>query len=287
MKKIITVVFIILIYTSVAFGQQTNSQPGMPVKIQTVKIRNLSEIIPAIGEIKSSQDARLASQFGGRITGMDVQVGDFIEKGRYVAKIRSKEAEILSMRMKGEIKDIMVVSPISGFVIKKYVSIGDVITAGQPIARIVSPKNSYILINISNDYLGKVAVANTVMFDVQGKKYKGEISYVVPIVDPATGTFPAIVNVSHDDLFPGLYLKLKILIMQKKAMSVPRSAVLTVGGVKVVYVIKNGKAIKRPVTIGIQTDEYIEIVKGLALGEKVAFVGNYELSDGMKVEVIK
>ena len=284
MIKRISIAAICLLCAAFAFGQ--SAQTGMPVTVEPVKILPLDAVVRAIGEVKSSQDVKLASQFGGRIMELDIQLGDSLEKNTLVARLRSKEAEILARSAGAAVNDIQIISPISGFVVQKYVSVGDIVAAGQPIARIVSANKSYLSLHLPSDYLGKVAVGSPVDFAVGSVQVKAKVSYVVPIVDPTTGTFRAIVELNRSDLFPGFYVDARILIHHKTAPAVPRSAVLTVDGKPVVFVIKDGKAAMREVQTGIETDSSIEVVNGLSVGELVAVSGNYELSDGTAVTVL-
>ena len=53
------------------------------------------------------------------------------------------------------------------------------------------------------------------------------------------------------------------------------------------FIIKGDIASETVVKIGIKTDKYIEIISGVAQGDDVAILGNYELSDKMRIRVIK
>ena len=54
-----------------------------------------------------------------------------------------------------------------------------------------------------------------------------------------------------------------------------------------VFIVKNGKAVKKPVTLGIQNTSMVEIVDGLSEGESVVVEGNYGLEDGATVSVLE
>ncbi|MDA3790424.1 MAG: hypothetical protein PF503_18260, partial [Desulfobacula sp.] len=118
-------------------------------------------------------------------------------------------------------------------------------------------------------------------------KYQTKIEAIVPVTDPVTGTFHAIAPLETRDLYPGAVCRITIHVGEKTVPEIPRTAILTQEGKQIVFVISSSKAERRVVKTGIRTDKLIEIKKGVQVGESVAVVGNYELSDGMSVRAEK
>lgn len=71
----------------------------------------------------------------------------------------------------------------------------------------------------------------------------------------------------------------------KPGLGVPRAAVLWQGNKAYVFVVQAGKAMRRAVDAGEDDGDRIQIKSGLAAGESVVVLGNYELEDGMAVKV--
>lgn len=285
-KAIYTLLFTITVLIPV-FAQDAESQAGLPVHVEPAAIRSMDEVITGFGEVKPYQDVQLTAQFGGRITEFTINIGDLISTNQLVASVRRKEAEILLGNSGEDNNDIKVTSPVSGVCIEKYNSVGDVITAGQPIARIVSTGSSYLAIRIPAEYSDEATVGDTVVFSVGSKELKYSLKTVVPVIDSATGTILCISDLNNSGIAVGTYLQVKILTKTESVVSVRRSALLHVDGEPTIFVVENNKAIKRVVKTGIRTDSYIEIKDGIAVGENVVIIGNYELSDGINVEVVK
>jgi multidrug efflux pump subunit AcrA (membrane-fusion protein) len=65
---------------------------------------------------------------------------------------------------------------------------------------------------------------------------------------------------------------------------VPQKAVLENS---YVFVVENGKSVKKPVTLGIQNTSMVEVLDGLAEGEAVVVEGNFGLEDGAPVQVLE
>ena len=63
----------------------------------------------------------------------------------------------------------------------------------------------------------------------------------------------------------------------------PRAAILYDGDVPFVFVVRDGKAIRRAVTIGIEQDDTVQIRTGVQAGDQLVVDGGPALSDGMAV----
>jgi len=61
--------------------------------------------------------------------------------------------------------------------------------------------------------------------------------------------------------------------------------VLPDGEAQVLFTVKNGKAVRHEVTLGIASGDSVEVTgAGLHAGDMVVTLGNYELTDGMAVQ---
>ena len=69
------------------------------------------------------------------------------------------------------------------------------------------------------------------------------------------------------------------------SLTVPVSSVYYSDGKAFVYVLKDGKAVKKDVTAGIYNDSDIVITEGLGSGDDVIYTWSKELYDGANVEL--
>jgi membrane fusion protein (multidrug efflux system) len=67
------------------------------------------------------------------------------------------------------------------------------------------------------------------------------------------------------------------------ALTVPELSVETISGTSRVYVVKDGRAEERIVTLGMRLPEQVEIVSGLSAGEEVVADPRGRITDGMAV----
>jgi len=289
MRKYFLCIFIIVLpFTACQKDQKVEKkETKSTVEVETAEVtsRVLENRVQVIGEVKAEKEVQLSSQFDGRIVLLKFLPGDKVKRGGLIARIRRKEADVISRALKSEFSDISIVSPLTGIVVKRYVSEGDVVAKGQPIVKIVSRRPLYLLIDVPQEYFQTTKAGDKVEFVIGEKTYTGRITAKTNVVDPLSGTFKVRARITGKELLPGAFGKAWIVTEKKTCAAVPREAVLTRGEEKIVFVVEGNYARMRKVKTGIVTDKFVEIKKGLSPGEKVVTLGNYEVEDGMEVKV--
>jgi RND family efflux transporter MFP subunit len=263
---------------------------GMPVKIEKVNNHILIKSFRVFGAVKTSKssNAKVYTQFDGQIIDKYYTTGDYVKKGQLLATIRTKKAQALE-KIKGfSIKDKKIFAPISGYIAQDYVSLGSIVTPSIALAKISSDKNKYISISIPNKYKKYIKTKEQITYICSNSKHTGIINKVIPLINPLNDTFEAISYIKNSDIiYEGTVCDVVVSLKPKNVLAISRDAVLSKDGKKVVYVVNNAEAKEKTVTIGINTDKYLEITSGLSIGEDVVVLGNYELEDGMKIRVIE
>jgi RND family efflux transporter MFP subunit len=118
--------------------------------------------------------------------------------------------------------------------------------------------------------------------------FAGRVVRVSPVIDPATRTFRVEVEVRQKDggLRPGMFVRTRIVAERHEQVPVvPRHAVVTRGGDRVVFVVDKQRAVQRRVVVGLGDDERIEIREGVRPGESLVTTGYETLVDGARVRV--
>jgi RND family efflux transporter MFP subunit len=112
-----------------------------------------------------------------------------------------------------------------------------------------------------------------------GERWSGRIAYIYPTVSPETRTIRVRVELPNPGarLKPGMYATIRISgVEARDVVSVPRGAVLSTGERSIVFVPRpDGKLEPRLVTLGIATDDRIQILRGIAPGERVVASGTF------------
>lgn len=185
-------------------------------------------------------------------------------------------------------------APFDGTVGRVEVSVGASVGPATTVTRIEDLTEVTVDLGVPERLVPNVAVGSTVRVEVDawaGEVFVGEVRYVAPRIDAATRTFEVRAHVANADrrLRPGLSAEVELVTASRQdAVMVPTQAVLaTDRGTTVFVVDPEGKAQARPVKTGTRTDERVEVVEGLAAGDRVVVEGLVRLAPGAAVRVVE
>lgn len=188
-------------------------------------------------------------------------------------------------------KNIEMRSPITGVVTARNYEAGNLFT-GTPVLHVMQLNPLKIIANIQEQYYPAVKIGMPVEIrsDIfPGEVFAGKVSLIYPALDASTRTFTVEVTVpnGNERLRPGMFARAIFNMGDKEGVMVPDVAVMKQMGSseRYVYVIKDGKAVRRSVKVGRQVGSNVDILSGVEAGEAVAVTGLSKLTDGAEVEV--
>jgi membrane fusion protein, multidrug efflux system len=191
-----------------------------------------------------------------------------------------------------KLKDTAILSPISGAIEKKYINPGAYVEAPTMVFRVVDNRQLELESPVPSAQLRQIRSGQKVTFHVNSypdAAFEGRVIEVGPAVD--TQTRSAKVRVLVDNgrgrLKTGMFGEGEILTgVQRHAIVVPAAAVYRVDETSAgsyVFVMENGKAVRRNVRIGRETDSKLEITEGLKSGDQLVAEQKVELAEGVRV----
>lgn len=179
-------------------------------------------------------------------------------------------AEVAQIESSGEIRKALTFrSPVRGVVIEKTVLGGQRVMAGETLYRIADLSTVWLEGEIFERDLPSVRLGLQVVAEfpaLPGEPRTGRITYVYPTLNPDTRTARVRVELANPrlDLKPGMYASFRFAAPTAGVLSVPRSAILSTGKRNLVFVrLPDGMLTARDVTLGLATDERIEVLSGL------------------------
>lgn len=189
-------------------------------------------------------------------------------------------------------------SPIDGVVTGRFNEAGDLYmmagnaAGGVGMLQVMQINPLKAIVAIPEQYIPQVqkGMKVTVNSDTYPDlTFSGEVSLVYPSVNASTRTFDVEVTIpnNYSTLRPGMFARTTFNMGNRESVVVSDLAIVKQAGVndKFVYVIKDGKAEYRKVTVGRQVADKVEILSGLQAGEVVAVAGLSRLADGAEVDV--
>ena len=173
-------------------------------------------------------------------------------------------------------------APFSGVVLEKGVVLGQRVMAGETLFRLADLAVVWVEGEVFEQDLPLVRLGQAVEAEftaLPGTVRTGRIIYVYPTIDEATRTARVRVELANArrDLKPGMYATLRVTARAVRAqLTVPRSAVLSTGTRSLVFRrLPDGRLEPREVRIGRATDDRIEVLDGLAVGDTVVASGTF------------
>ena len=183
-------------------------------------------------------------------------------------------------------------APIDGVVSERYVKVGNTIRVGEPAFRVTSFDPLVAYLHVPEREYRQISAGQPVAIDIDalaGQRIIATVTRISPVVDPETGTFKITIQIRDEErrIKPGMFGRISVVYdVHENVLQVPRSAIVEEMGNQTVFVIEDGKAVRRIVQTGYGNDGMIEIADGLSEDDAVVTVGQIGLKPDAKVSVI-
>ena len=203
--------------------------------------------------------------------------------GVSVARLNSAEARL---------SKTVIRAPFDGFVGLRRINIGDYATIGQELVNVVRLDPLRVDFSVPETLLARIQPGQTIGVTVgafSGEKFAGEVTAIDPQIDVTGHSMAIRARLPNPDLKlrPGLFAQVSVsLAVKPDALLVPQEAIWPIGNDKILYIVEDGVANQRVVTIGERKPGYVEITAGLEAGEEVVVAGQMKLFPGAAVNTI-
>lgn len=173
-------------------------------------------------------------------------------------------------------KTMHIHSPVKGIVVTKNALHGMRVQPGKNLYMIADLSNIWVIVDIY-EYevpwvkLGQEAEMNLSYFP--GKKFKGKVTFINPILDSKSRTLKVRMEFSNPDgeLKPEMYANVTLKsVVAREEMVIPEEAVIYAGDkTSVIVQSPSGTFESRELNLGVKTQGYVQVLQGLEEGEKV------------------
>jgi membrane fusion protein (multidrug efflux system) len=209
------------------------------------------------------------------------------------ARLALAKAELNLARQ--NLSDHQIVSPIEGVVNLKIAALGEHVNVApkDEILKIVQMDPLELEFYVPENWATKVRLGARLGFTVKAfseERFSASLQFISPTADPSTRNvrMKALVQNPHHRLKPGFFAEISIPTgTHPNALLIPEAALLSEKGKVFVFVIQDGVAYRREVETGVRMEGRVELVQGIQKGQQVVTAGHEQLSEGMKVEVIR
>lgn len=201
-------------------------------------------------------------------------------------------ARAAAMQAANQVAYTVLSAPHAGVITALEAEAGQVLAAGQTVARLARPEELEIAVSVPEHRLHEFT--NGVRYQVglwalPGRTYTGRLREISPVADPATRTYAARVALRGEDSRLGIGMTAELRIAGGAAGAAPRlpvSAVFHRDGKPAVWIVTEERVELVPVTTGALHGNEVEILSGLEAGQRVVTAGINRLEPGQRVALL-
>ncbi|MDR7387076.1 MAG: efflux RND transporter periplasmic adaptor subunit [Armatimonadota bacterium] len=199
------------------------------------------------------------------------------------------QSEVAVRQAQALLAESVVRSPVQGVVAQRSVDPGDTVTPSARLLQLVRVEPAVVVVTVPERELLALRPGTfvEVTADALGdRRFAGRVVRVGPVLSPDTRTAEVRVEVSNPrgDLKPGMTARVRVVLGRREGVvTVPVQAVVRQGERTVVFVVEDGVARAREVTLGLSDGVRVELRGGVRAGESVVVAGQETLRDGVPV----
>ena len=201
-----------------------------------------------------------------------------------VARLRSAESRL---------SKTVIRAPFDGYVGLRQINVGDYATIGQELINVVRLDPLRVDFSVPEILLARVQPGQDINVTVGAfpdQTFRGVVTAIDPQIDVTGHSMAIRARLPNPDLKlrPGLFAQVSVSLATKPdALMIPEQAIWPIGNDKTLYIVEDGVANQRIVTIGDRKDGMVEITSNLSAGEEVVVAGQMKIFPGAKVRPIQ
>jgi Cu(I)/Ag(I) efflux system membrane fusion protein len=191
------------------------------------------------------------------------------------------------------IKTLTLYSPVNGFITQKMAVSGMKVMPGEKLFDVADLSTIWVIADLYEYELPLIKVGNRALITLSylpGKELSSQIDYIYPSISAETRTVKIRLKLNNPNyqLKPQMFANVELKINLGKKLMIPESAVIDTGKGMVAYVdLGNGAFEPREIKAGLRGDGYIEVLRGLKVGEKVVSSANFLVDSEAQLKGVK
>ena len=204
-----------------------------------------------------------------------------------------RQSELSYEQAMSNFDNTVVRAPMDGVISVLNVKAGQIAASGQAAVVLVDIEKVYMQLNVVEGIVNRLEIGQEVMVNIPAaldKTALATVDYISPAADSRSQLYPVKIYIENTNqkIRPGMTGEARLSVDKiDSALVIKSNAVLDRNGEKVIYVVENGEAIERKVTLGLDTGDFVEITSGLKADEEVIVKGQHYVSNGQKVKVLR
>jgi RND family efflux transporter MFP subunit len=203
------------------------------------------------------------------------------------------QTEIDVKKAKLNLEKTEIRAPFSGIITDIKISPQEHLSTGREIFTLVDISHIQVHAKVLESEIGRMQVGREVKISFSAypeKVFKGRTKAISPIINPEDKTCKVVIEVDNprEEIKPGMHAEVEIPAeIYKDRLLIPQEAVLVRSGRKLAFAVEDGLAKWRYLEIGLENEDYAEVLEGVKEGEPVIIEGHFTLAHDARVKIIK
>jgi len=268
-------------------GGQGGSRNASAVRVTPVMPGTIEKSVIINGEILARNQVTIYPTVSGKLVSSYFSIGDRVNRGDVVAMVDpSRPGEVYSQSP--------VISTVSGTVLQAPFSAGDTVSTQSGVYVVGDLSSLLVETFVPERFVAEIrqGMRAVLWFEAIGAEtFNAEVIEINPVLDPASRTLRIRLRFLTTDprIRAGMFATVSLVTSRKADVPVvQRTSVINTYGSWIVFVAdENNIARRREVTLGIDNEEYFEILSGVSMGERIVSAGQNFLSDGDPVRIVE
>jgi len=170
---------------------------------------------------------------------------------------------------------------------------GTQVATGTAVVSLMDYSTMLVEVNLPEKYINEVMIDQPVRimnYTLPNDTLTGNVKELSPAISTETRTFKGIIQVTNPDLKlrPGMFAKADIVLARKDSVIViPKDIIISSQRGKSVFIVDNGTADEKRITIGYENQNEAEITSGLKMNDRLVIKGFETLKNRSKVKIVK
>jgi len=208
-----------------------------------------------------------------------------------LAEAQVRQAKASLDLSQAQLANLIILSPMNGGVTKRFVDPGTMVKDTTPILTLMDLGEMKMVVNVIEREFVSLRKGQEVKITVTSfpdRVFNGKIEVINPALELQSRTAEIQISIPNPDflLKPGMFGRAQILLRSNpRATLVPVQSIVSQVDQDFVFVLQGEKVSRRLVRKGILKDTVVEILEGVAPGEKVVTAGQALLKDGSQVRL--
>ncbi|KZN44465.1 efflux RND transporter periplasmic adaptor subunit [Pseudoalteromonas luteoviolacea] len=214
------------------------------------------------------------------------------ESQKFEIKTRALELEaqqVVVNELQRQVSSLSIVSPVAGIVGNLTVEQKNTVTKNQPLLNVVDLSQYEVEVKIPENYADDLALGMGADLMLNGNKYQGELTAISPeIVGGQVEGKIRFKDKNIKGLRQNQRLTSRVVLEEKSDVYyLPRGQFTESGGGRFVYVVEDGTAVKKSIKLGSKSLGQVEVISGLAMGDKVVISDLSIFKDAGSVRIVQ